>query len=62
MKFKVRKASDSTFEALDKWDCETSSIWDCETLEDLIKKIKECGNEIILDEDGNIIIYDDRVE
>jgi hypothetical protein len=38
------------------------SEWDCETVEDLLDKIRECGREVIITEDGEVIIYDAHVE
>lgn len=52
MRLRVTRASSDTYE----------TAWDCETIQDLLDKIKECGCEVIIDEDGDLTIYDDYVE
>lgn len=36
--------------------------WNCETVEELLAKIRQCGRDVIIDKDGNVLIYDDYVE
>ena len=54
MKFELRYASDS-------WGTPRKEI-EINTLEELMALIKECGDDLIISEDREILVYDDYIE
>ncbi len=53
MELKITHASDEE---------PSEPTWNCETVKELLDKIRECGRDVIIDKNGNVIIYDGRVE